>query len=242
MKKKTKLLVRISILFIVLGTTINYSQEKLNLNQREAAIRKLQIAILDSVQIRTKSQLKIQWNNDNIAPNMIAGKLEDGIFSQNSASLELAAIKFIEKYKNVFALDEPKQELKIVNKIIDDLGNTHLKFNQYYKGLCVFGAQLVVHFNSRGDIYLFNGRYCPSFFISTQSTISNNEAIKIASNNSKIIVDSTSSELIIFPGLNMKEPKLAVNVFLFSKIKTVQQYIIDARNGLILFRDDGMRF
>ncbi len=242
MRKIKNLFIALSVLFCVLGLTFNYAQEKSTLNKDEEVIRKSQIATLDSIQLLTKSQLTVQWNNDNTAPNMIAGKLDDGAFLQSSISHEQAAIKFLEKFKNVFVLKEPKQELKIAQRITDDLGNTHLKFDQYYQGLSIFGAQLIVHFNSRGEIYLFNGRYCPSFILSTQPIISNTEAIRIAVNNSKVVTDSTSNRLVIFPGLNLNDPKLAWDVLLFNKIKTRQQYIIDAKSGRILFIDDGIRF
>ena len=108
MRKIKNLFIGTIILLLNLGTTFNYAQEKSTLNQSEETIRKTQLTTLDSIQVLTKSQLTIQWNNYNTAPNMIAGKLDEGVFLQSSVSPDQAAIKFLEKLKNVFVLNEPK--------------------------------------------------------------------------------------------------------------------------------------
>ncbi len=240
-KFKSNFLHKVAI-FIFFSITLLNAQEKLVLNKETEVIRKKQIATLDSIQVNNSTQISVKWNEYNIAPILVAGKLDKGNSLQTSASYEQASIKFLKKFKNVFVLNDPQTELKKIQEITDDLGNTHIKFNQYFHGLRVFGAQLIVHFNSLGEIYLFNGRYIPSFIIPINPSISNTEAIRIASTKSKLTEYTSKYELIIFPGLYMKHPILTWNVLLTNKFKPTQQYIIDATKGRILFRDDGVRY
>ncbi len=49
-------------------------------------------------------------------------------------------------------LEDPEAELVLDSVIEDDLGQTHLRFNQVYKGIPVFGSQVVVELDqSRGN-------------------------------------------------------------------------------------------
>ena len=51
-------------------------------------------------------------------------------------------------------------DLQIARSNTDSIGLTHVRLNQSYQGLPVFGAQLVVHMNNRG-ITAVNGDYVP---------------------------------------------------------------------------------
>ena len=51
--------------------------------------------------------------------------------------------------------------LQLENVSIDALGHTHVKFNQVYRGLEVFGAQVIVHMSDHG-ITGVNGRFVPA--------------------------------------------------------------------------------
>ena len=42
-------------------------------------------------------------------------------------------------FKNVIMIQNPSRELIIKQQIEDDMGNTHIKYDQYYNGLKVFG-------------------------------------------------------------------------------------------------------
>ena len=52
------------------------------------------------------------------------------------------------------------RDLQIAKTDTDSIGMTHVRLDQFYRGLKVFGAQLVVHMNGRG-ITAVNGNYVP---------------------------------------------------------------------------------
>jgi Zn-dependent metalloprotease len=56
--------------------------------------------------------------------------------------------------------------LQIARSDTDSIGMAHVKLNQFYKGLRVFGAQLVVHMKGEG-ITAVNGHYVPDVSLST---------------------------------------------------------------------------
>ncbi|HKZ78855.1 MAG TPA: M4 family metallopeptidase [Pyrinomonadaceae bacterium] len=59
-----------------------------------------------------------------------------------------------------------------LNKVSSDqIGSTHVRFDQTYEGLKVFGAQLIVHMNSLG-ITAVNGHYVPGVQVSKTPAVS----------------------------------------------------------------------
>ncbi len=47
----------------------------------------------------------------------------------------------------------------IVNVVTDDLGITHIKMNQFYKGLMIFGGQIYIHYKENKTYSVINGRW-----------------------------------------------------------------------------------
>nr|MBA3544832.1 hypothetical protein [Chthoniobacterales bacterium] len=70
-------------------------------------------------------------------------------------------------------------ELRIVKTQTDALGLSHVRFNQYYKGLGVFGAQVIVHMNDAG-VTAVNGDYAPGVALSTVPAVNKDGAGAIA--------------------------------------------------------------
>ncbi len=56
--------------------------------------------------------------------------------------------------------------LQFAKSTTDALGMTHVRFNQFYQGIPVFGAQVVVHMNGEG-ITAVNGDYVPGISLGT---------------------------------------------------------------------------
>jgi Zn-dependent metalloprotease len=69
--------------------------------------------------------------------------------------------------------------LKVAQTFTDRFGATHVRFDQTYRGLNVFGAQLVVHMNSRG-ITAVNGSFVPGIKLSTTPKITTAKAGQMA--------------------------------------------------------------
>ena len=95
--------------------------------------------------------------------------------------------------------------LRVANVFTDEIGATHVKFNQTYRGLKVFGAQLIVHMNERG-ITGVNGSFIPEISVDTYPPLGADllakQAIAAVAKSSKTApgtqLSVTESELAIY--------------------------------------------
>jgi Zn-dependent metalloprotease len=88
--------------------------------------------------------------------------------------------RFFDEYLKFFSISNNNQLLS--HKTIHDrLGITHHRFNQYYKGIQVIGAQYVLHEKS-GVVYYANGRLIHNLNLDINPLIDENTALKLALN------------------------------------------------------------
>ncbi|MFL6200584.1 MAG: M4 family metallopeptidase, partial [Thermoanaerobaculia bacterium] len=91
------------------------------------------------------------------------------------------AQQFLQQNRHILRLRNPAEELRLVSQTKDSLGLRHLKFDQHYRGLPVWPAQLIVHLDEAGDVYLLNGAYVPTpRRLLTQPAISAERAAKLS--------------------------------------------------------------
>ena len=132
--------------------------------------------------------------------------------------------------------------LKVSKVFIDRMGTTHVRFDQTYRGLEVFGAQLIVHMNARG-ITAVNGSFVPGIKVNMTPKVTAAKAGQIALG--AMIVESgddslsvTSARLGVYrKGLLESyrgESVLAYDVKVGDSTGPRSQLWIDARTGAVL--------
>lgn len=135
-------------------------------------------------------------------------------------------------------------DLQVVESKTDSLGLSHVRLNQFYKGLRVFGPQLILHMNDNG-ITALNGEFIPKVSLSTVAAfpaeVAGDAALgalrKGAVDPAKQKISKT--ELAIYPlGLLEKQPVVnrlayAVNV---TTENGAEQVWVDAQSAAILAR------
>jgi Zn-dependent metalloprotease len=130
---------------------------------------------------------------------------------------------------------------KVGKALKDAIGASHVRLNQTYEGLSVFGAQVVVHMNDRG-ITAVSGQFVPDIKISTKP------AIKIRAAEAKALSEPlgggslsvVKTELTIYrkglfagyPGQSL----LAYNIEVSDGRNVRAQIIVDAMKGTVLDR------
>jgi uncharacterized repeat protein (TIGR01451 family) len=77
-------------------------------------------------------------------------------------ALSAAAYAFLNTNRALLRLEDPSQELKLTKQHIDELGQTHLRFAQTYRGLDVWPAELIVHMTKAGQVDCLNGAFVPT--------------------------------------------------------------------------------
>ena len=149
------------------------------------------------------------------------------------------AIAFIEAHRSTFRLEEPTAELSEKRVSSDAEGMTHVRLAQSYRGIPVFGAELLVHFRSADGIYLVNGEYLPTpTGLETRPSLSTDDALHFVATQHPELDGGCSgceSELVVF-GRDRAEPRLAYRVRVSVSLTEGWDYFIDAQNGTVLLR------
>lgn len=85
----------------------------------------------------------------------------DASAPEESADLATARA-FLEENRSIFSLENPREELHLSGRVVDELGLRHLRFDQRWRGLDVWPADLIVHLDRSGHVTLMDGAYVPS--------------------------------------------------------------------------------
>ncbi|MDH4157612.1 MAG: M4 family metallopeptidase [candidate division Zixibacteria bacterium] len=131
-------------------------------------------------------------------------EIVSGNFIVNSANtMPAKALDFVADRRDAFRLAQPHHELGLLSDKTDRLGLTHLRFQQFYKGLRIWSCQTIVHFRSDRTIYLVGGQTIPTPSVEVVPSISSAEATGLALaalGGEHLPPDiTTSSELLIYP-------------------------------------------
>lgn len=173
----------------------------------------------------------IRWNESTGLPRVLLGTSQ----TKFTGEPKEIAITFLTQNKELFSFSSELKDLQYVetktNKAV-----SHVKFQQYYNGIRVEGAQYKVHVRKDGKIEMANGYYYNTIDISIDPAITKQSAIITAQTDLKLTTnskDNNKAELIIFP----KEEKfyLAYQVEVFQEEPFIDwEYIVDAQTGKVL--------
>ncbi len=86
---------------------------------------------------------------------------------------------FFKKYKKEFGLNE-NDSMKLVRADKDAAGFTHIRFQQYYKGIKIEGAEYIIHQQPDGFVKSANGKMVYNFNAFTAAAISEASALNKA--------------------------------------------------------------
>lgn len=138
----------------------------------------------NKLQARTAAQLDAYWNTFNGIPEFIIPASADQRIPYTPSAIERGkpiaiARGFLDENRALFRLRSATDELKLLRVEPDlQLGYTHVRFDQQYQGLPVFGRQMVVHIDSNEQIVAVNGQFAPELALDTTATVSQADAEK----------------------------------------------------------------
>jgi len=153
---------------------------------------------------------------------------------------------FISARNQSFKIAQPENELKLISENSDKFGFSHLRFQQKYDGLRVWGCQTIVHFEDDQTIYLVGGQTIPTPSINTNPSIDSDDAaesaIAVMDQEVRAFELETESELIIYP--NDGDPKLAYLVTVVSRenLSILWRIFVDAENGEIIHKYNDLQY
>lgn len=130
--------------------------------------------------------------------------------------------------------------LKLTTTQTEDLGSfVHQRYDFYYHGIKVWGAQLIRHLRN-GKAYCINGRYYEDIGISVIPSIAKEDAVEIAKDDLVEIghILEDVPELIIFPA---KEKFYLAYKIKLTKFDSQMIYFINAWTGEVIFKYNNVK-
>lgn len=98
--------------------------------------------------------------------------------------------------------DELNFKLKRVWK--DNFNKNHIRLQQYYKGLPIFGKEVIVHTDSSGNVFALNGSSADALNINTTPSITAEKAIEIAKNKVNAPKETKQLKSLKLESMNLK--------------------------------------
>jgi Zn-dependent metalloprotease len=180
--------------------------------------------------------LQIHYNARNGSASFIKSK---GLCTANQTSAELTAPKAKEiaidclaKYQELLKVNDAGEEFAIQSKSTDNLGLTHIKLQQQYMGLPVWGKEVLVHLDSSNSAYLIEGNVEPTPTVSTTATITEAKAIELVSADLGETLTKSTSELVIHTD-SLGIMRLVYHITASAGLDR-WQYFIDANQGIVV--------
>ena len=156
---------------------------------RQPVGRPLTVAQQAAGQLAAKSGVRVEWHEGFGTPALVRGdKLGQrrafsggkGLAFKGGQAFEEDAVAVMDNLSRFYQLQDAGKELRLKNSEADRLGFHHVRLEQMYQGLRVFGGDVVVHFNKKGDAYQVNGHFAPTADLDVQPTVAAVDALSVA--------------------------------------------------------------
>ncbi len=173
-----------------------------------------------------------------------------GLSVATDAGQDDQAMAFFRAYGDIFGIRDPAAELVRTDAKTDQLGSTHLSYEQVYEGVKVFGAVLRAHFGPGGALEIVNGSFVPGIELDPRPQLGAGEAGAIAvghvgaAEERATNLEARSSQLYVFregfvrgvPGANRLVYEIEVGDGLW-----VREFVyVDAYDGEVVDQITGL--
>lgn len=191
--------------------------------------------------------VRIRWSKKTGALARVRGNLS----APREGDPEEIAKKFLTDHNELFAMDIPQEEVELKELSTDSEDNQHLKFCQLYKGVPVFGRQVIVHMDSENVVKGVNGKIIRNTEIElpNKPEISAEEALKIVMkddvNNNKLPDTDPKLQVLYHnekSNLTWHVTVTGTDKGLYNqKISALWEYFVDALTGKVIWRYNNLQ-
>lgn len=149
------------------------------------------------------------------------------------------ALSAVHAYTDLFRIQDAFSEFRVTSDHVDDQGRRHVKFQQVYRDLPMWGKELIVHLDANGTVYLFEGRIEPTPRIEVNRTLTAEQALAIVRNDLGTIDDGSTCEAVIY----VDNFGTAWTAYAIAAVRGFHtwRYIVDARFGQVLLKYNDTR-
>lgn len=163
----------------------------------------------------------------------------------NSGDAHERALAHFRENAHAYGLQDPDRELQARLLLEDELGQTHVRYDQVHQGVRVFEGEAIAHTDRSGGVSVTSA-LAPHLSVGVIPTIAESIAVSTAVNELGARGGvTTTSELLILPkGVRSAATRLVWHVVVFAENEAdgaVQRdYFIDARNGKVVWSFDSL--
>ncbi len=185
-------------------------------------------------------------------PREIRGTLPAAANGRANLNLPEAAQHYLTEARSLMRIELPEQEFVARQQWKDNQGAQHLRLQQHYQGVPVYGSEIIVHADQATTVQGLNGRYIASpTTLNPVPTV--NEADAVAASLARFRQEGTlqsltpeqqrllnytkpSAELMILPSWEVSKPTLAWRVLVRPNMLDHWEVFIDAHTGQLISR------
>ena len=197
---------------------------------------------------RHQRDLQITRSSDTGIPIFIEGNMDYPMRTfLGKSELESNCLSYLDAIDNLLRIDHATEAFAITDIQEDDLGQQHVRMQQFYQGIPVYGAEIILHLHNN-QVQRFNGRSLPSPNLSsiepaitqiaaTQSTvddISQSTTMKHLEHLELELVGGQQQKATLVIYYTNNQPQLAWHVEIAPNLHHRWAYFIDAQTGSIL--------
>ncbi|SEM72192.1 bacillolysin/thermolysin [Mesobacillus persicus] len=187
-------------------------------------------------------QAQKKWNENANVPFFVKEKHAQKFSASNSTN----AVNYLKKNETKTKVKNPDKNLKVKNVAKDELGMTHVRFNQAVNGVPVEGSEVVVHFNKENEVVGVNGRVNQTLVeepVNTTASIGAEEALQIAKSSVNAPSEFTyepTAELVVYPFEGKNYTAYKANVNFMGDAPGNWFVFVDANTGAVIDKYNGI--
>lgn len=147
------------------------------------------------------------------------------------------AQQFLAEHRALLKLDDPQLETRVTQQFADTGGRTHVRLQQTFQGVPLFGKELLVHLQGANGVYLVQGSSEPTpRGLNTTPGITAAAALTTVRADLNTAADrSALTELVIYT-LSSGAAVLAFKIDITPTLDSRWIYFVDAVTGVIVHR------
>ncbi|WPP49962.1 hypothetical protein PZB72_25190 [Catalinimonas niigatensis] len=185
-------------------------------------------------------------------PREIKGTLPEEARANGRSTTGLlgAAEVYLQEVSSLMQIQTPEEEFKLKEQFKDKSGVQHLRMQQQYKGVKVYGSEIIVHADQSNVVQGLNGRYIGSpYALNTTPSIQKEAAIQTSldffrksgslhelkpEQKQLLRYDEPAAELVILPSWLAEKPSLVWRVVVRPNILDHWEMFVDAQTGKLI--------
>lgn len=196
---------------------------------------------VDSSEVNSVQASK-EWNEKASVPIFVKERLEQKF----STSTPSNALNYLKKNQSKTGITNPEKNLKLKSVQKDELGMTHVRFNQAINGVNVEGSEVIVHFNENNVLISVNGRINQTIAdegVDTTASLSSDAAQQVALSSVNAPEELTyepTTELVVYPFEKENYTAFKVNVNFMGDEPGNWFVYVDANTGEVIDKYNGL--